>query len=294
MKKRFILIIMAFPVFLVTGHLSGQEWEVPADQLGLKNPLVFNNDNVKAGKELYLINCKSCHGDPGKNNGLALVPPPPDVTSELMLANTEGSVFYKITAGRQAMPGFATTLTEEQRWKIVHFMKSYDPANEGLLIKEEPLPARIQASADEAAKLISLSAQVQNKAGDWVPLAGGEVYIKAKRTFGSIEIGKAVTNDQGYAEFRFPPEYRGDEAGVVNLEMSLGDEFKSNALEMKQVKIAAPAEPENLFRDRVLWSTNPRTQIWLILAFPGVVGGVWLTIFYIIFLIFKIYKAGKE
>ena len=37
--------------------------------------------------------------------------------------------------------------------------------------------ARLQASADEAAKLISLSVQTQNKSGDWVPLEGGEVFI---------------------------------------------------------------------------------------------------------------------
>jgi len=63
---------------------------------------------------------------------------------------------------------------------------------------------------------------------------------------------------------------------------------------MNRLKIAAPADTENLFADRVLWSTNDRTQWWLILAYLGVVGGVWLVIGYVIFQILKIYKAGKE
>jgi hypothetical protein len=32
----------------------------------------------------------------------------------------------------------------------------------------------------------------------------------------------------------------------------------------------------------------------MILTYIGVVSGVWITLFYIFFLIFKIHKAGKE
>lgn len=130
MRKFFFL--SAAVLFLLPG-LQGfsQVWEVPADQDALKNPSAFNNENVKAGRELYNTHCKSCHGDPGKNNALPLVPPPPDVTSEQMLQNSEGALFYKITTGRVAMPAFETTLTEEQRWRIVSFMKSFDPPMKG-------------------------------------------------------------------------------------------------------------------------------------------------------------------
>lgn len=292
---RKCLFLSAAIILLLPGLRSfSQDWEVPADQQALKNPSVFNNENVKTGKELYNTHCKSCHGDPGKNNALPLVPPPPDVTSEKMLANSEGALHFKITTGRVAMPAFENTLTDDQRWKIVNFLKSYDPANAGLLVKEEPVKARLQGSADENSKVITLSAQALNASGEWVPLPNALLFIKAKRTFGSLAIGEAKTNGSGHAEFKFPEEFKGDQEGLIDLEMTLGEEFSSDPLVMKQVKMATPAEPENLFSHRVLWSTNPHTQWWLILAYLGVVGGVWLTIGYVIFQIFKIYKAGKD
>lgn len=294
MKKHILSVIFAFVALLSVSQLFGQDWEVPADQKGIKNPSVFNNENVKAGKNIFMANCKSCHGDPGKNNGVALTPPPPDIASEKMIVNSEAGLFYKMTTGRAAMPSFANTLTVEQRWKVINFFKSFDPANAGLLVKEEPVKARIQAAANDTASLISISAQAQDKRGAWGPLSNTEILIKARRTFGSIDIGKAKTNAQGYAEFKFPKTFKGDKNGLVDLELSLEEEYSCIPVGMNQVKIAAITEPENIFSRRVLWSTNPRTQIWLILSYLGVVGGVWLTIFYIIFLIVKISKAGKD
>ncbi len=289
------LTITAAVLFLLPGfQLFSQEWEVPADQKALKNPSAFNNENVKAGRELYTVNCKSCHGDPGKNNALPLVPPPPDVTDEQMLSNSEGDLFYKISTGRAAMPAFASTLTEEHRWKIVSFMKSFDPANKDLLVKEEPVPARLQGAIDESARTLTISAQLLDKSGQWVPLANADVFINAKRTFGSLGIGHTITNATGQAEYIFAEGYKGDKEGIIDLVVTLGEEYNSDPLLINRVKIAAPAEPENLFSDRVLWSTNDRTEWWLILSFFGVVGGVWLTIGYVIFQIFKIFKAGKE
>ena len=293
MQKK--LSIAGILLFLFAGFQTfSQEWEVPADQISLKNPSAFNNANVKAGRDLYTINCKSCHGDPGKNNALPLVPPPPDITSEKMLRNSEGALFFKITSGRVAMPSFAGTLTEEQRWKIINFMKSFDPANAGLLVREEPVKAKLQASADETARTISVSAQQQDKTGEWIPLANADVFVKAKRTFGSLGIGTTRTNERGYAEYKFPSDYKGDKEGIIDLELTLNEDFSSTPVLMNRVKIAAPGEPENLFAKRVLWSTNDRTAWWVILSYIGVVGGVWLTIVYVVFQVVKIYKAGKD
>ena len=293
MKINILTILLVFLMSSTFTRSYSQVWEVPADQKAVKNPSALNNANVKAGKELYLINCKSCHGDPGKNNVLPLVPPPIDVASEKMQANTDADIFYKITTGRVAMPAFENTLTIEQRWKIVNFIKSFDPANKGLLVPEEPVKATLQATADVSKRMIQISAQAQDKQGKWAPLQKTDVSIKAKRTFGKMEIGIARTNENGNAAFQFPVDFIGDKEGSVDLTLTLGEDFISNVVELNQLKIATPVEPENLFAHKVLWSTNDRTSIWLILTYLGVVGGVWLTIFYIIFLIFKIYKAGK-
>jgi mono/diheme cytochrome c family protein len=292
--KRKIAILLVFLLCMTFTRSYSQIWEVPADQKAVKNPSLLNNANVKAGKDLYMINCKSCHGDPGKNNGLPLIPPPPDVTSEKMQANTDADIFYKINTGRVAMPAFENTLTPEQRWKIINFVKSFDPANKGLLIPVEPVKAKLEATADPSKPVIMISALFQDKEGKWSPLQKAEVTINASRTFGKIEVGKAKTNELGNAEFQFPKDFIGDKEGSVDLALTLGEDYACDVVELNRLKIASPVVPENIFTHRVLWSTNSRTSIWLIMTYLGVVGGVWLTIFYIIFLIFKIYKAGKD
>lgn len=272
----------------------GQVWEVPAENKTVKNPSALNNASFKAGKTLYMINCKSCHGDPGKNNALPLLPPPPDVNSEQMQANTDGEIFFKITIGRLAMPAFEATLTEDQRWKIVNYIKSFDPVNKGLLTPEVPVKARLQASANVPESQLLISAEAQDKQGGWGPLTDTEISVKARRTFGYLEVGKAKTNASGQATFPFPKDFPGNKEGMVDLSLSLSEDFSADTIKLSQVKIGSAVEPENIFTHRVLWSTNPRTQWWLILSYIGVVGGVWATIFYIFFLIFKIHKAGKE
>ena len=124
MQRKTYLIIAA--LFLLPAiHVSSQDWAVPEDESAVENPVKYELDNVLSGKDLYMANCKSCHGDPGKNNPLPLVPLPPDVDSEKMQANSDGALFYKITSGKGAMPQFETVLSEDERWKIISFINNY-------------------------------------------------------------------------------------------------------------------------------------------------------------------------
>jgi hypothetical protein len=292
--KRKTTIILALLMAFFADKVFCQEWIVPQDQINIKNPSVYNRQNVKDGKAIYMTNCKSCHGDPGKYNGLALVPPPPDITSEKMLSNTEGVLFYKITHGRAAMPSFEKTLNEEQRWKVINFFKKFDPANAGIKVDDEPIKAKLQASVDEGTSLISVSAQAENQPGTFGPLQGADILIKVKKLFGTIQVGKAVTNVQGYAEYAFPKSYIGDAEGKLDLELSLTDDYASNIVALNRAKICTPNDPENLFKEKVLWSTNDKTQIWLIMTYILTVTGVWAVIGYIIFLLIKIKNAGNK
>ena len=88
MNRKWSFLIAGL-LLLPATELLGQEWIVPADQITVTNPSDYNLENVKRGKDIYLLNCKSCHGDPGKNNPLALIPLPVDIASERMQANNE-------------------------------------------------------------------------------------------------------------------------------------------------------------------------------------------------------------
>lgn len=55
---------------------------------------------------------------------------PPDLT-QVMAGQTDGELFYKITQGGGPMPSYEETLTEEERWKIIHHLRTLVRAEGG-------------------------------------------------------------------------------------------------------------------------------------------------------------------
>lgn len=102
-------------------------WPVPPQAQELKNPFPVSTANVEEGKSLYKLNCVPCHGDKGKGDGpasAALSPKPADHTSAMMLKETDGSLFYKISEGHTPMPAYKAALTEKQRWELVDYVRT--------------------------------------------------------------------------------------------------------------------------------------------------------------------------
>jgi mono/diheme cytochrome c family protein len=113
---------MLFPSFA-----SGQDWVVPDDRKGRLSTFPFTDETRKEGERLYRINCQSCHGDPGKNNSIALVPPPGDPATEKIQKNTDGEIFHKVAVGRGQMPSFRSVLTTDEIWKVVSYLQELQP-----------------------------------------------------------------------------------------------------------------------------------------------------------------------
>ena len=153
MKMKWNIILLATLVLTAQQVLS-QDWLVSPDQSAINNPSEYNLENVKMGKVIYTRNCQSCHGDPGKNNPLALVPLPVDIASERMHANSEGDMFYKITTGRGIMPPFETSIPEDDRWKLINFIMNFKPGGNQLLVDAPPVKAKLLASVNEIKSIV--------------------------------------------------------------------------------------------------------------------------------------------
>jgi len=291
MNKKLNTIIAVILFFSV--HVFAQEWEVPADQKKTTNPQAYNLDNVKKGKELFLKNCKSCHGDPGKNNVLPLVPPPVDITSEKMQKNSEGEIFYKITNGRGAMPQFKATISNDDRWRIVNYIMNFNQKREPLLASAPAVKAKLLASVNEQEKKVEIFAEYDN-AGVYTKLPNTEILISAKKYFGNIEIGKVNTDENGRAEFTIPGTVIGDEEGYVNIVVALDENYISEVVVLEKAKVGQLKQVPKLIQRGILWSTNENIQIWLLLSYIGAVGGAWLTIGYIVLQIAKIKRLSKD
>ena len=288
-----IYFLTAALLFLSVQVFS-QEWTAPADQKAITSPLEYNLSNVQKGKDLYLQNCKSCHGDPGKNNALPLVPPPPDIASETMHKNTEGEIFYKINVGRGGMPQFASVLSDDERWRIVNYILNFDPAREPVLVAAEPAKAKILASVNERAKTVEVFAEAE-KEGAMSELQNTPITISAKKYFGNIEIGKVNTDENGRAEFTIPETLIGDEEGYVNIVVALDESFTAGVVTLDKAKVGQPKQvPQLIKKGEILWSTNENVQVWLLLSYLAAVALSWSAIGYVVFQIIKIKRLGKS
>ena len=97
----------------------------------MNNSLVANEENLHAGKLLYDGNCSRCHGLSGYGDGQdgkELKPRPANVAmfSKMPMA-TDGYLFWAISEGgapiQTAMPAFKNSLTEEEIWKIIIYLR---------------------------------------------------------------------------------------------------------------------------------------------------------------------------
>lgn len=93
----------------------------------LVNPVPLTDAVLAEGKELFRINCQHCHGEKGDGKGTIKVKgdpfPVPSYFDETRLALKEGHMFFSITYGKNLMGPHASLLTQEERWKVVHYIK---------------------------------------------------------------------------------------------------------------------------------------------------------------------------
>ena len=108
--------------------VNQDEWVVPEDAKAVESPFPPDDDVISEGATLYQRNCLMCHGETGKGDGPAaarIEPAPPDITTaEAQDRMTDGEMFYKITVGKRPMREFESKLEEDERWMVVHFLRT--------------------------------------------------------------------------------------------------------------------------------------------------------------------------
>ena len=114
---------------VVTAFVNAQgKWTAPASAKGMKN-LVQKSDKVLAqAKKIFEQNCVACHGPKGLGDGpagAALPVKPANWTSPEVQKEADGELFWKVSEGRGPMPPWKTTLSENDRWAMVHFIRTF-------------------------------------------------------------------------------------------------------------------------------------------------------------------------
>ena len=99
-----------------------------------KNPFPATPDVIAEGKEAFSHYCVACHGMDGQNTGVPFVdhisPPIPLLASPAVQRYTDGQLKWVIDNGiwPSGMPGSKGTLSDEEIWSIIAFLRHLPPA----------------------------------------------------------------------------------------------------------------------------------------------------------------------
>ncbi|MBX3241644.1 MAG: c-type cytochrome [Chitinophagaceae bacterium] len=94
----------------------------------MKNPVNADAESLKTGKALWAKHCQSCHGKTGLGDGskaAQLKTDPGNFSAADFHKQTDGSIFYKTSEGRDDMPGFKKKIPDQDEiWSIVNFVRT--------------------------------------------------------------------------------------------------------------------------------------------------------------------------
>lgn len=117
---------------MVKGELARELYlyNIPADSLDyaakvLVNPISLSPETLEEGKILYGRYCQACHGAGGEGDG-KVADQYKGVANLVAKAKvvSEGHIFHVITHGKGRMWPHGSQVNPDERWKIVHYVKS--------------------------------------------------------------------------------------------------------------------------------------------------------------------------
>lgn len=128
---------------------------------------------LRVGKELYDSDCASCHGADGSGELLGSA----DFTNLRQMDNlAPRDLYLTVTQGRGSMPAWQSLLSQDERWSIIDYLRTftYDPALEFEVAEAGP-------EATEAGVAGAACSIAQSNPFDWEDpeaiLAGQTLYL---------------------------------------------------------------------------------------------------------------------
>lgn len=129
-RHHLLYVAVALAAGALFAHAADDKtapWEAPARAAKKKNPVPASEASLTRGREVYVKDCASCHGDQGRGDGPGvkdLEVKPGDLSDPHSVAHTDGDLFWKITEGRKPMPSFAENYSDEDRWNVINYLRT--------------------------------------------------------------------------------------------------------------------------------------------------------------------------
>jgi hypothetical protein len=96
----------------------------------LVNPLMPTKKVLELGKQKFLTFCSPCHGNfaQGDSRLRGQFPNPPMLQSVKVRNWPDGNIYHVITEGQNIMPSYAAQIQRDDRWAIIHYIRTLQRA----------------------------------------------------------------------------------------------------------------------------------------------------------------------
>ncbi len=129
------------------------------------NPFPITESRLAKGKELYDIYCGICHGEKGdgagylvRDDGGKYPAAPANFMLDTFTVSTNGRFYHAIMYGKNVMGGYSEKLNFEERWSVIHYIRSLQAKMKNLAYSEtaNTYNPSFGAPAAQAGKKIAL------------------------------------------------------------------------------------------------------------------------------------------
>ena len=144
-NERWQVVQYVQTIFAKPNMHDPSEGDPSGSYAGLTNPVPLNDQNLQDGKETFIRECMVCHGDAGRGHGPyrdLIQPGPPDFGDGSYGDYTDADYFWRISEGVpwSAMPAWKMEYGEEDRWKLVHYIRTIFTQTEDPLEPKDAAP----------------------------------------------------------------------------------------------------------------------------------------------------------
>lgn len=110
----------------------------------INNPYPITDSGISKGKALYTIYCATCHGEKGDGAGYLLRDDggkypvqPANLMLDTFITASNGRFYHSIMFGLNLMGPYADKLSYEERWQVIHYIRSLQATSKKLEYSEK-------------------------------------------------------------------------------------------------------------------------------------------------------------
>ena len=109
----------------------------------VNNPFPITEKGLSMAKANYDIYCGICHGEKGdgagylvRDDGGVYPAQPANFLTDEFINASNGRYYHAIVYGKNVMSGYTDKLSYEERWQVIHYIRSLQAKEKGLVYSE--------------------------------------------------------------------------------------------------------------------------------------------------------------